>query len=140
MDLDALHSKLSKDATYIRAHAELGEYVELALHCRAVREERGITQAELATESGVTAYAVSRFEQLCGAEDWVISAIVGRIEPWLRQRGVHTEQWTRISQERPRDESQPSHPNITNTVRGLSMRPASTPTPDREKLPNPGKT
>jgi DNA-binding XRE family transcriptional regulator len=93
MDLNALHNQLSRDATYVRAYAEFGDSVELALHCRAVREERGITQAELAAEAGVNAFAISRFEQLDGAEDWVISAIVHRLEPWLRQRGVPVEQW-----------------------------------------------
>jgi ribosome-binding protein aMBF1 (putative translation factor) len=102
MDLNALHNKLSKDAAYVRAYEELGESVELALHCRAVREERGITQAELASESGVSAHAISRFEQLDGAEAGIISAIVRCLEPWLRQRGVEAERWLRLPPERLR--------------------------------------
>jgi DNA-binding XRE family transcriptional regulator len=116
MDLNALHHKLSQDATYVRAYAELGDAVELALHCRAVREDRGITQAELAAESGVSASVISRFEQLDGAEECVISAIVQRLEPWLRQRGVHTEQWVRVPPVPPRLEAQSSLPDIVSTA------------------------
>jgi DNA-binding XRE family transcriptional regulator len=137
MDLNDLHNKLSKDATYVRAYEKLGDSVELALHCRAVREERGITQAELAAETDATTHAISRFEKLAGAEAWVISAIVHRLEPWLRQRGVKTDKWMHVSPKRPRHEAQ-QQPDITSTVRGLSTRPTSLPTSDRANVPKSG--
>jgi DNA-binding XRE family transcriptional regulator len=100
MDLDALHRKLSEDEEYVRAYAELGDTVELAIHCMSVREQRGITQAQLAAEAGVSESAIAQFENLDGGEERVIDAIVQRLEPWLRERGVHTERWSRTPQHR----------------------------------------
>jgi hypothetical protein len=140
MDLNALHNKLSEDATYVRAYAELGDSVDLALHCRAAREDRGITQTELAAESGVSAFAISRFEQLHGANDWVISAIVHQLEPWLRERGVHTEQWMRVPPKPPCHESSVSPTDITSTVRGLTTRPTIVLETDRGHVPKSGKS
>ena len=138
MDLNALHSKFSQDATYVRAYEQLGETVELALHCRAIREERGITQAQLAAETDVTAYSISRFEQLDGAEEWVISAIVHRLEAWLRQRDVETDKWMRIPPVRPNQEMQ-QKVEIATTVRGLGMRPKILPSAsDRANTPKHG--
>jgi len=93
MDLDALHRILSEDEAFVRSYDELGDSVALAIHCRTVREEHRITQAELADRAGVSASAVSRFEQLRGATKPVMGAIVRELEPWLRARGVQTEQW-----------------------------------------------
>jgi predicted transcriptional regulator len=101
MDLDALHLELSKDEAYVRAYEELGDSIALAMHCRTVREEHGLTQAELAARAGVSASAVSRFEQLRGAAEPVVGAIVRQLNPWLRERGVQTEHWMRIAPQPP---------------------------------------
>jgi DNA-binding XRE family transcriptional regulator len=97
MDLDALHKILSEDPGFVRAYEELGDSVELAIHCRGVREERGITQAEIAAQAGVSASTISRFERLEGAAESVVRAIVHQLEPWLRQRGVETDRWAGVS-------------------------------------------
>ena len=101
MDLDALHRELSKDEAYVRAYEELGDSIALAIHCRSVREKIGLTQAELASRAGVSTSAVSRFEQLRGATEPVMGAIVRHLDPWLRERGVQTEQWMRIAPQPP---------------------------------------
>jgi hypothetical protein len=101
MDVDALHAKLSQDPAYVRAYKELGDSVALAMHCRSVREEHGLTQVALAAQAGVSASAVSRFEQLRGAAEPVVGAIVRQLNPWLRERGVQTEHWMRVAPQPP---------------------------------------
>ena len=90
MDLDTLHRILSEDEAYVRAYAELGNSIELAIHCRSIREQRAITQAELAAEAGVTVSAVGRFERLESVKGSAVDSIVKRLKPWLRERGVRT--------------------------------------------------
>jgi transcriptional regulator with XRE-family HTH domain len=94
MTLRELHAKLSKDPSYRKQYAKLGGVVELAMHVRAAREQRGITQDELASATGLSTFDISRFETLSGApEPDVISKIVDHLEVELRRRGIHVGNW-----------------------------------------------
>jgi ribosome-binding protein aMBF1 (putative translation factor) len=94
MTLRELHQKLSKDAGYRKQYAKLKGIVELAMNVRGAREDRGITQQELARATGVSTFDLSRFETLTGdADPMVISKLVDYLEVPLRNRGVRVEQW-----------------------------------------------
>lgn len=93
MNLEDLKSKLSKDASFRRQYERLGDSVALAMHARAVREETGLSQTELASELGISASDVSQFEALDRIDPAVVSLIVDRFEVRLGERGIETKRW-----------------------------------------------
>jgi len=139
MRLRELHHELSKDQTYVRAYDTLEGIAELSIHCRAIRADNRISQAQLVAGTDLTANSVSRFEHMELVEPWVISAIVHRLESGLRERGVDTARWMRVSPRRlvPPEQNKP-HVDITSTVRGLASRPATLPETERKQVPKPG--
>ena len=139
MRLRELHTELSKDRSYVRAYDSLDGIAELSIHCRAIRAEHKISQAALVAGTELTTHAISRFERMEPVEPWVISAIVHRLESGLRERGVDTARWMRVSPRRPAPTEQTTpQVDITSTVRGLTARPANLPTTDRAQVPKPG--
>lgn len=96
MKLKELHGKFSRDATYRKAYAGFGDMVALAAHCRAIREEEGIRQGDLATILGVSKFHLSRFENLGPAPDAVVAAVVAHFAIQLRRRGADIGGWLSI--------------------------------------------
>jgi transcriptional regulator with XRE-family HTH domain len=140
MTLSELHEKLSKDASYRKQYRDLDGIVELAMQVRGAREEREISQDQLARETGVSAFDISRFETLAGTvEPAVISALVDHLEVPLRQRGVRVEDWILASTALTNPDRAPEQRSPRGRIvnqRGTSeihREPASESTPTRHR-------
>jgi hypothetical protein len=136
MDLRTLHAKLSRDKSYARAYQQLDGYPELVVHCLAVCEDRGLTQEELATQSGLKIIEVAGFAHYENADPEVVSSIVDCLEPWLRERGVQVERWMPVAPRRARVVRAVGEPGNPSTVRGLSRRPVVLPPGERHQVSN----
>jgi DNA-binding transcriptional regulator YiaG len=94
MNLKQAQEYFLRDAKYRQQYEKHKYGVELAMHVTAIRKELGISYPNLASELGISKYAISKFENLKGrVEPWVISAIVMRFQDELRKRGVQVERW-----------------------------------------------
>lgn len=97
MSVAALHRRFSKDATYRRAHEELGLWVELGLRCRSARERGGINKATLAVRLGVSSHGLTEFERGSERRPHVVVPLVRHWEAELRAEGFDPSPWLAVS-------------------------------------------
>lgn len=126
MKLDELHRKFSRDATYRRAYGALGDSVAIAAHCRAIREEEGIRQADLAETLGVSKFYLARFENFGPAPKEIVAAVVRHFESQLRRRGVDVDRWLAMARPAPPPVGPPAQPSRDDLGSVVLPDPAST--------------
>jgi DNA-binding XRE family transcriptional regulator len=83
-----IHEKFSRDASYRKAYVEVGDLVLFALHCRALRERAGMTQAELGHKVDLSAAEIGRFEQGDETRPEIVGAIIRPFADELRALGL----------------------------------------------------
>jgi hypothetical protein len=102
MNLDQAQQHFMQDTKYRAQYVKHKDCVSLAMNVVAIRKQLGLSHQSLAAELKISKYDISKFENLKGhVAPWVISVIVSRFEPQLRERGVSTEKWFVPRPQRP---------------------------------------
>jgi hypothetical protein len=87
MNVADLHRRFAKDETYRRAYEEFGDWIELGLRCRALRELAKVARPALAKELGLGDHAVAKFERGDERRPEVVGPIVARWADDLMAQG-----------------------------------------------------